>query len=116
MDNAIYLRRVTNVPEIHFQFKEFLNAFRGQSKAGAFGKMVNKCVDFRKVYRANKEFHIVYPRRKRENSYLYENDYKDLCDKSQENWHKIKQILKMLEALVEIGLTANSYVFIVVVL
>jgi len=48
--------------------------------------------------------------------YFYANDYKDLCNKSQENWHKIKQILKMLEALVEIGLTANSYVFIVVVL
>jgi len=49
-------------------------------------------------------------------TFLYTDDYKGLLGKPQENWNKIKQILKKLEALIEIGLTAYPYVFIVVVL
>ena len=49
-------------------------------------------------------------------SVLYTDDYKGLLGKPQENCHKIKQILKKLEALIEIGLTVYPYVFIVVVL
>jgi hypothetical protein len=43
-------------------------------------------------------------------------DYKGVFSKSQENRTEIKLIIKMLEALTEIGLTAYLYVFIVVFL
>ena len=60
MYNAIDVRCVADVAEIHFKLQEFLNAFWRQSQAGTFWKVIDKCVDFRKVYRTNKEFHIVY--------------------------------------------------------
>ena len=42
---------------------------------------------------------------------MQENDYTGIPGKSQENWSKIKEILKMLEAFMENGLTPHWYVF-----